>query len=70
MAKATWIVCGMDTFPLCNDKGAVVEHTTEDKAVKAAKLHVQTHEDCEAWVFRLSHIVSRPTIEPDVEKVK
>lgn len=68
--KTAWIVCGMDTNPTCKDNGDVEEFSTERAAVKRAKLWVQTTEDTEAWIFRLSHVVSRPDAEPQVEIVK
>ncbi len=70
MAKVTWIVLGMDGFPLADAVGNTIEVGTEKAAIKHAKNHVRTHEDCEAWIYRLSHVVSRPDAEPDVEKIK
>lgn len=69
--KPTWIVCGMDGFPLTNPRtDRAYEFTKHGPAIKLAKEHVRTSQDDEAWVYRLSHIVSRPTGELDVEVVK
>lgn len=66
---ATWIVCGMDGNPLYDDDKPK-EFKSAASALKLAKEHVQFSEDDEAWVFKLSHVVSRPKIEPEVEEVK
>lgn len=70
MAKRDWIVCTMDGNPICDDEGKALEFSTEKAALKRAKEWVQTSGEEEAWVYCLSHVVSRPTIEPDVEIVK
>lgn len=71
MAKKVWIVCAMSGDVLYDDKTQQpAEFKTEAAAIKRAKEHVQEDADEEAWVFALSHIVSRPDVEPDVEAVK
>jgi CheY-like chemotaxis protein len=71
MAKATWIVCGMDGYILCDtNRSKPQEFSTEARAIKRAREWVANSEDQEAWIFRLSHIVSRPDTEATVEKVK
>jgi hypothetical protein len=68
MAKAAYIVTDMDLNPEFN--GAEnVEFATEAKALKAAKEKLKTGCEDEVWVWRLSHIISRPDTEPDVEQV-
>lgn len=68
--KATWVVCGMDGYILCGATNDPEEFRTEAAALKRAKQHISTHEDDEAWVYRLSHLVSRPATEPNVEIIK
>lgn len=70
MIKASWIVCSMDGNQICKDCGDPEEFSSEKTAIKRAKLWVQTSGDEEAWVFRLSHVVIRPDVEPTVEIVK
>lgn len=68
--KATWIVCDMEGQPITdNDTGEVREFTSHGAALKLAKQHVQSSQDDEAWVFKLSHVVSRPTAEPIIDVV-
>jgi hypothetical protein len=67
--KVVWIVTGQDNAPF-GSSGVIEEFSTERTAIKRAKLWVQTSEDTEAWIFRLSHVVSRPDVEPIVEIVK
>lgn len=67
----TWVVCGMDGYPICDDKtDRPKEFKTEKAAVACAKEHVRTSQDDEAWIYRLSHVVRRPTGEPLVDVVK
>lgn len=70
MVKAAWVVSSMDLCILCDDHGEPQEFATEKAALKKAKEWVQTSEETEAWVFKLSHLVSRPDTEPTVEAVK
>jgi hypothetical protein len=68
--KVVWIVCDMDGTPLLNeDTGIVREFSSHGAALKVAKEHVNTSQDDEAWVFKLSHVVSRPTGEPIIDVV-
>lgn len=69
--KVSWIVCSMDGNVLFDpDKDEAQEFSTEKAAIKRAKEWVGTSEDDEAWVYRLSHVVSRPDVEPTVKAVK
>ncbi len=69
--KPAWIVCGMDGYVLCGtDASEPQEFSTEARAIKRAREWVANSEDQEAWIFRLSHVVSRPEAEATVEKVK
>lgn len=69
MAKAAYIVTDMKNTTHCID-GIEQEFSTEAKALKAAKEKLNSGSDSEVWVWRLSHIVSKPDIEPDIEKVR
>jgi hypothetical protein len=69
--KKDWMVCDMENTPLYDeDLGEPETFSTEKAAIKRAKEHVQTSQDSEAWVYCLSHVVSRPDTEPVVEAVK
>lgn len=75
--KATWIVTDMGINPQTIDPNAfysgVVEHKTEKAAIAAAKKYLNREGKCcedEVWVWKLSHVVSRPETEPDVETAK
>lgn len=67
----TWVVCGMDGYPLTDEKtDKPKEFKTEKAAVARAKEHVSTTQDDEAWIYLLSHVVRRPTGDPLVDVVK
>lgn len=68
--KATFIVTNMDFSPTFYADGDTAEHKTEKAALAAAKEFLNDSGHEEVWVWRLSHVVSRPDVEPDVEKVK
>lgn len=69
--KATYLVTDMDLNPdYDNAMQMNVEHKTEKAALAAAKRMLNGSEDDEVWIWRLSHIVSKPAVEPDVEIVK
>jgi len=69
--KPTYLVTDMD-FQVDYDKqtGEPREVKTEAKAIQNAKDLLKSNAQSEVWVWRLSHVVSRPDAEPDVEKVK
>jgi hypothetical protein len=67
--KPSWIVCSMDNNALCTEHGKVQEFGSEKAAIRRAGEWVKTSEDQEAWVYCLSHVVSRPDAF-DVEAVK
>lgn len=69
MAKVAYIITDMDITPEYNGTENV-EFATEAKALKAAKAKLNGGSDDEVWVWRLSHVVSRPEVEPNVEKVR
>ncbi len=67
--KATFLVTDMDLAPSYNEEAYYCEHKTEKAALAKAKEMLAAGSDDEVWVWRLSHIVSRPDIEPDIERV-
>lgn len=68
--ERAWVVCSMDGMVLCNEKtGDPQEFKTERSALKLAREWVKNSSDEQAWVFRLSHVVSRSD-EVKVEEVE
>lgn len=68
--KATFIVTDMNFHMTFYAGGNTAEHKREKAAVTAAKELLNDSGHTEVYVWRLSHVVSRPDVEPDVEKVK
>ena len=66
--KPSYIITNMDIVPHEIDCFPA-EYATEAKALKAAKEKLAVSSEEEVWVWRLSHIVSKPDIDPDVEAV-
>ena len=72
MTKATYIVTDQEhvTTKYSKDMTAV-EYKNESDALKEAKRSLGTGDGGnEIWVWKLSHIVAMPDVEPDVEYVK
>jgi hypothetical protein len=71
MAKTkTFILWSNEGFSITNeDTGEPKEYRSEAAALKAAKARVKDSGDEEIWVYHLTHVVSRPDAEPDVEKM-
>lgn len=71
MAKIkTFILWSNEGFAITNeDSGEPQEYRSEAAALKAAKGRVKDSGDEEIWVYHLTHVVSRPDAEPDVEKM-
>lgn len=71
MAKTkTFILWSNEGFYISNeDDGDPKEYRSEAAALKAAKGRVKDSGDEEIWVYHLTHVVSRPDAEPDVEKM-
>jgi hypothetical protein len=68
--KPSYIVTDMELNPSFDKDGKNSEHKTVKSALAAAKeLLMDTNSD-EVWVWRLSHVVSKPDVEPDVDEVK
>jgi hypothetical protein len=69
--KKSWLVCGDITDIEFDEKTqAPKEFTSVKAAISRAKLMVQTTENTEAWIYVLSHVVSRPTSDPIIDVVK
>lgn len=68
MAKAAYVLTNMRNEIHCVDD-IEQEYPTEQKALKAATEKLNSGCDDEVWVWRLSHIVSRPDTAPDIEEV-
>lgn len=68
--KPAWIITDMNLKPFEKD-GVVVEYKSERAAregvVEALALKPS---DEEAWIWKLSHVASRPVMKPDIEAVK
>lgn len=72
MSKVAYIVTGMDCIPLHDVKDDPREFKTERQALKAAQetLAASCGEDSEVWVWRLSHVLSKPSMEAVIDKVR
>lgn len=69
--KTDWIVRSNDGDVLCNDFGRPEEFRSERAAIRRAERWLFTQPpETEAWVYRLSHIVSVPRAKIEVEAVK
>lgn len=71
--KATYLVTDQDFTPTYNDNlERNVDHPTEKAALKAAIKSLVDSEcqDAEIWVWKLTHILSHPTVEPVIVRVK
>lgn len=69
--KGTWfIITDMSGNPEY-DAGLenAVEYKTEKAALKAATTKLSESTQSEVWVWRLSHVVSKPEVDPLIEKV-
>ena len=70
MAKPTYIVSDMALKLRADENSAVVEYKSERAAIAAGKELLQTTTNDEVWVWKLSHIISRPQVEPNIEVVE
>ena len=68
--KPVWIVLDMEYSPRCKVDGGIAEFKNEKSALAFAKDYMQRREDDECWVFKLSHVLSKPEIEPIIYVVK
>lgn len=59
--KKSWVVLGMDGRVLDDMRtGVPGDFSSERSAIKRAKQHVIAACDSEAWVYCITHVVSRP----------
>ena len=66
----TYILWSNSGYPICQEQtDQPKEFRSEAAALKAAKGRVKDSGDEEIWVYYLTHVVSRPDAEPDVEKM-
>jgi len=69
--KPVFIVTDMDGYTVRDaDSGIFREFKTDKSALKVAATELKATAAEEVWVWRLSHVVSQPDVEPDVEVVK
>ncbi len=71
--KAAYLVTDMDFNPTYDESTREsTDHKTEKAALKAAKNMLSNSEgqDAEVWVWRLTHVLSKPDIEPVIDVVK
>lgn len=67
--KATYIITNMNIEPH-PDNGPdydAMEYKTEKAALKAAGQKLAEGCDDEVWVWKLSHVVSKPPLDPEIE---
>lgn len=66
--KKVWIVECIEDGPLMDGNGNAIEFKSESAALKKAKLMVAGGQE-QVLVYGLTHVVSRPEIPAEVEKV-
>ena len=70
MAKPTYIVSDMALKLRADENGTVVEYKSERAAIAGGRTLLKLIIDDEVWVWKLSHIISRPQVEPNIEVVE
>jgi hypothetical protein len=71
--KPTYIVTDMDfALAMHPDTGDLMEFKTERTALKEATqmLANSNGDDTEVWVWRLTHVLSKPDLDPVIAVVK
>jgi hypothetical protein len=70
--KATYLVTDMGLVPSCDENGDNTDHKTEKEALRVAadRLNFEEGPDAEVWVWKLSHVLSKPAVDPIVDRVK
>jgi len=70
--KATYLVTDMEFVPSCDEDGNNVDHKTEKEALRVAadRLTYEQGQDAEVWVWKLSHVLSKPEVDPVIDAVK
>jgi hypothetical protein len=67
--KPVWIVTNQKNEPLTKE-GVIREFKSERSALAAvADALTQNPDDEEAWVWKLSHVGTRPTMKPVIDEV-
>lgn len=72
MANVSYLVTDMEFCTQDDVTGKERDFKTEKAALKAATdlLAKSCGQDAEVWVWRLSHVLMKPTAKPIVEKVR
>lgn len=70
--KAAYIVTDMDMVMSSDFNCEALEFKTEQAALKDAAKRLADSEgaDTEVWVWRLSHVLSKPETDPVIEAVR
>jgi hypothetical protein len=70
--KATYLVTDMGYVPSWDEDGDPVDHKTEKEALRVAadRLANEQGQDAEVWVWKLSHVLSKPEVDPVIDRVK
>lgn len=70
--KPAYLVTDMDRTPTHDETGEFCDYPTEKKALAAAKdrLAYSEGQDAEVWVWRLSHVLSKPQVDPVIDRVE
>lgn len=72
--KTAYIVTDMDLEPTYDPKGhgERVDFGTERAALRVAAERLANSEgqDAEVWVWKLSHVLSKPDVDPVIDRVK
>jgi hypothetical protein len=70
--KPAYLVTDMDCMPRTDLNMDALEYKTERAALKAASEALANTEgqDAEVWVWRLSHVLMKPDVDPVIERVK
>lgn len=70
--KATYLVTDMGFVPSWDQDGDATDHKTEKEALRVAadRLSNEIGSDAEVWVWKLSHVLSKPQADPVVDRVK
>lgn len=70
--NVTYIVTDMEFCLEFDRNNDVIEYKTEKAALKRAKQKLADSEgqDSEIWIWRLSHVLSKPALDPVIDKVR
>ncbi len=70
--KATYLVTDMEYAPSWDDDCQPIDHKTEKEALRVAANRLANIEgqDAEVWVWKLSHVLSKPEVDPVIDIVK